>query len=61
MKTKELRLRVFKRMIQRKIYGLYLDPQTGEWRKRHYDELRDLYNRPDIVNEIVMCGGNKKH
>jgi len=29
-----------------------MDPQTWEWRKRYNDELRDLYNRPDIVNEI---------
>jgi len=51
-KIEELRLRAFERKIQRRRYGPYLDPQTGEWRKRHNDELIDLYNRRGVANEI---------
>jgi len=45
-------MRVFERNILRRMYGPCRDLQTGEWRKRHNEELYNLYNRPDIVKEI---------
>lgn len=30
----------------------YLDSQTVEWRRRYDAELGDLFNRPNMVNEI---------
>lgn len=38
-KTEEIRLGIFERKILRRIFGPYKDSQTGEWRKRHNQEL----------------------
>ncbi|KAE9521507.1 hypothetical protein AGLY_018106 [Aphis glycines] len=51
-KSDESKLRVFERKILRRIYEPCRDLQTGEWRKRHNEELHHLYNRPYIVKEI---------
>jgi hypothetical protein len=39
----EHRLRVFENMALRRIFGAKRDGVTGEWRKLHNKELRDLY------------------
>jgi hypothetical protein len=40
----EHRLRVFKNRVLRRIFGPKRDEVTGEWRKLHSEELRDLYS-----------------
>jgi hypothetical protein len=43
---------VFKNRVLRRIFGLKRDEVTGEWRKLHNKELRDLYPSPNI-NRII--------
>jgi hypothetical protein len=45
----ERRLRVFENMVLMRIFGPKSDEVAGEWRKRHNEELRDLYSSPNIV------------
>jgi hypothetical protein len=45
----ERRLRVFENRVLRRIFGSKRDKVTAEWRKRHNDELHDLYTSPNIV------------
>ena len=33
----------------RRVFGLKRDEVTGEWRKLHKEEFRDLYSLPNIV------------
>ena len=44
------------RFIWREVFkGEYVvrsDEVTGEWRKLHYEELRDLYSLPNIVRVV---------
>jgi hypothetical protein len=47
---------VFERKILRKIYGVYFDVLTNEWRKLQNDELQSLFQRPDILKEIKKKG-----
>ena len=35
-----------------RIFGLKRDEVTGEWRKLHNEELKDLYCSPNIVRVI---------
>jgi hypothetical protein len=35
--------------VLRKIFGPKRDEVTGEWRKLHNEELRDLYISPSII------------
>jgi hypothetical protein len=42
----EHRLRVFENRVLRRIFGPKRDEVTGEWRKLHNKELRDLYSSP---------------
>ena len=51
-KTEEERLAVFERKVLRKIYGPIYDQELQGWRKRHNQELTELFNRPNIINEI---------
>ena len=46
---KERRLRVFENRVLRRIFGPMKDEVTGEWRKLHNEELRDLYFSPYIT------------
>jgi len=48
----ERRLRVFEYRVLRKVFGPKRDEVTGEWRKLHNEELRDLYSLPNIVREV---------
>jgi hypothetical protein len=40
----EHRLRVFENRVLRRRFGPKRDNVTGEWRKLHNEELRDLYS-----------------
>jgi hypothetical protein len=46
------RLRVFENRVLRRIFGPKRDEVTGEWRKFHIEELRDLYSSPSIIRII---------
>jgi hypothetical protein len=45
-------LRVFKNRVLRRIFGSKRDEVTGEWRKLHDEELRDLYSSSSIIRII---------
>jgi hypothetical protein len=38
--------------VLRRIFGPKRDEVTGEWRKLHNEELRDLYSSPSIIRVI---------
>jgi hypothetical protein len=48
----EHRLRVFENKVLRRIFGRKRDEVTGELRKLHNEELRDLYSSPSIIRII---------
>jgi hypothetical protein len=48
----EHRLRVFENRVLRRIFGLKRDEVTGEWRKLHNEELRDMYSSRSIIRMI---------
>jgi hypothetical protein len=48
----EHRLRVFENTVLRRIFGPKRDEVTGEWRKLHNEELRDLNSSPSIIRMI---------
>ena len=48
----ERRLRVFENRVLRRVFGSKRDEVTGEWRKLHNEELRDLYPLPNIVRVV---------
>jgi hypothetical protein len=43
---------VFVNRVLKRIFGLTRDEVTGEWRKLHNGELRNLYSSPDIIRQI---------
>jgi hypothetical protein len=40
---------MFENRVLRGIFGPKRDVVTGEWRKLHNEELRDLYSSPSII------------
>jgi hypothetical protein len=48
----EHRLRVFENRVLRGIFGPKGDEVTGEWRKLHSGELRNLYSSADIIRQM---------
>jgi hypothetical protein len=46
------RLRVFENRVLRRIFGTKRDEVTGELRKLHNEELRDMYSSPSIIRII---------
>jgi hypothetical protein len=51
---------VFENRVLRGIFGQKRDEVTGEWRKLHNEELRDLYSSP-IVIRIIRSRSKKWH
>jgi hypothetical protein len=45
----EHKLRVFENRVLRRIFGPKRDEVTGEGRKLHNEEVRDLYSSPSII------------
>jgi hypothetical protein len=45
---------MFQNKLLRRIFGSKRDEITEEWRKRHNEELRDLYSSPNIVRVIKL-------
>jgi hypothetical protein len=43
---------VFKDRVLKRIFGPKRNEVTGEWRKLHNEELRDLYSSPSIIRII---------
>jgi len=50
------KMRVFESMVFRRIFGPRRDEVTGEWRRLHNEELKDLYSSPNIVRVIKSRG-----
>ena len=48
----ERRLRVFENRVLRRVFEPKRDEITGEWRKLHNEELRDLYSLPNIARVV---------
>jgi len=48
----ERKLRVFENRVLRRVFGSKRDEVTGEWRKLHSEELRDLYSLSNIVRVV---------
>jgi hypothetical protein len=45
---------MFENRVLMKIFGPKRDEVTGEWRKMHNEELRDLYSSPSIIRIIKL-------
>jgi transcription termination factor 2 len=43
---------VFENRVLRRIFGPKRDEVTGEWRKLHNEELRELYSSPSVIRII---------
>jgi hypothetical protein len=43
---------LFENRVLRRIFGPKRDEVTGEWRKLHNEELRDLYSSPSLIRII---------
>jgi hypothetical protein len=45
----EYKLKLFENRVPRRIFGPKRDGVMGGWRKRHNEELYDLYTSPSII------------
>jgi len=52
----ERRRRVFENRVLRRIFGPKRDEVTGEWKKLHNEEHKDLYCSPSIFRVIKSRG-----
>ena len=43
---------MFEKRVLRRVFGSKRDEVTGEWRKLHKEERRDLYSLPNIVQVV---------
>ena len=43
---------MFENRVLRRVFGPKRDEVTGEWRKLHNEERRDLYSLPNIVRLV---------
>jgi hypothetical protein len=50
----ERRLRVFENRVLRRIFGPKRDEVTGDGKKLHNEELRNLYSSPNIIKMIKL-------
>jgi hypothetical protein len=48
----ENRLRVFEKMVLKKIFGPKRAEVNGEWRRLHYVNLYDVYSSTNIITLI---------
>jgi hypothetical protein len=48
----EHRMKEFENRVLRRIFGPKRDEVTGEWKKLHNEELRDLYSSPSIIRIV---------
>jgi hypothetical protein len=48
----EHKLRMLEYRVLRSVFGPKRDEVTGEWRKLHNEELRDVYSSPSIIRII---------
>ena len=48
----ERKLRVFEKMVLRRIFGPRRDEVMVEWRRLHNEELNDLYSSPNMVRVL---------
>jgi hypothetical protein len=51
---------VFENRVLRRIFGPRRDEVTGEWRKLHNEELRDLYSSPSTSIIRIIKSRNMK-
>jgi len=48
----ERKLRVFEKVVLRRIFEPRMQEVKGEWRRLHNEELSDLYSSPNILRVI---------
>jgi hypothetical protein len=48
---------VYLTYVSEQLFGPKRVEVTGEWRKLHNEELRDLYSSPSIIRIINRVGG----